>query len=328
MRTLAVGLVLLDHVLEMIGYKYQLSFHPYDWCAGRIGVLLFFVHTSLVLNFSMARLRLGGWQLVRTFLVRRAFRLYPLSILCVLIVFAFAVPTMPWRHDFSWNWGSLLSNLALTTNLTFTQPVLGPLWSLPMEAQMYVALPLLFLLLGASRNPWIAAAMWVAAVVAACVQPHISDRLNVAGFGPCFVAGVLSYTLSGRYQKRLPAGFWLPFLLAVTASYALLQNVVGGVYNPPLQWIFCLIIGLSIPAFQDSTSRLANLAAHAGAKYSYGIYLFHCISLWLGCIVLADTSPAVQWMVAISSAIAASVVCYHVLEKPAIDLGARLTRAR
>ena len=82
LRSVAVSLVLLDHVLETMSAEHPaLQFHPYDWCAGRLGVLMFFVHTSLVLNFSMARLRAGGLDLLRSFLVRRAFRLYPLSIL-------------------------------------------------------------------------------------------------------------------------------------------------------------------------------------------------------------------------------------------------------
>jgi peptidoglycan/LPS O-acetylase OafA/YrhL len=80
LRSIAVLLVLLDHVLDMVASKHHLRvFHDFIGYSGRLGVLLFFVHTSLVLNFSLAQLQTSGWQLVRTFFVRRTFRLYPLS---------------------------------------------------------------------------------------------------------------------------------------------------------------------------------------------------------------------------------------------------------
>jgi peptidoglycan/LPS O-acetylase OafA/YrhL len=331
LRSIAVCLVLLDHVLETIASKHPaLAVHPYDWCAGRLGVLLFFVHTSLVLNFSMYRLRLRGGALLRTFLIRRAFRLYPLSILCVLLVVALHVPTMPFNHDYQWRgWGGFLSNIALTMNLTFTQPVIGPLWSLPMEAQMYVALPLIFILLGSSRSPWTALSLWLLSCAVAWIQPGISDRANVLSFAPCFLAGVLAYTLSGRFSKRLASLGWIPFLAAILCAFAIVQNFVsGGTYNRPVSWLFCLALGFAIPAFRDSARPLMNdVAAHI-ARYSYGVYLFHCIALWVGCAVLASWPEAAQWTISLVLLVAMSVASYHLLEKPAMDWGARLSASR
>lgn len=55
LRNTAVTLVLLNHVLRIWGLKHGiLSFHDeFARSLGRLGVLLFFVHTSLVLNFSL-----------------------------------------------------------------------------------------------------------------------------------------------------------------------------------------------------------------------------------------------------------------------------------
>lgn len=329
LRSIAVCLVLLDHVLETISAKHPtLRFHPYDWCAGRLGVLMFFVHTSLVLNFSMARLRASGLNLLRSFLLRRAFRLYPLSILCALLVVALRVPDMPFHPEFVWHgWANLVSNLALTMNLTFSLPVLGPLWSLPIEAQMYVALPLVYILLGPTRSPRVAFALWLVSCGLAWIQPHYSDRLNVVGYAPCFMSGVLAYTLSGRSGKPVAALLWGPFLALGLLGFAMAQNfVVGGVYNRPLGWLFCLALGLAIPLFRDSGARTVNFMAAHLARYSYGIYLFHCIALWLGYAVLVRWPEPAQWTAAAAVGLLMAVASYHWLEKPAIDLGARLAR--
>jgi peptidoglycan/LPS O-acetylase OafA/YrhL len=212
-------------------------------------------------------------------------------------------------------------------NLTFTQPVLGPLWSLPIEAQMYVALPIIFLMLGPTRSPRVALILWVVAVAAAWVQPTFSDRLNVIGFAPCFIAGIVAYTLSGRYGTRVAALWWIPFLVATLGAFAVAQNFAdGGVYNRPLGWVFCLAIGLAIPLFRDSALTAVNSVANHVARYSYGIYLFHCIALWVGCTVLASLPETAQWTIAVAILVIMSVGSYHLLEKPAIDFGARLTR--
>ena len=59
---------------------------------GQFGVLLFFVHTSLVLMFSLERIERNKQELFITFYIRRLFRIYPLSIVCVSIIVLFHLP--------------------------------------------------------------------------------------------------------------------------------------------------------------------------------------------------------------------------------------------
>lgn len=328
-RGIAVLLVLLDHVLDVVASKHPLrGSHDYIGCSGRLGVLLFFVHTSLVLNFSLARLGTSGWELFRTFLVRRAFRLYPLSSVCILLVVLFGVPPTPLGHGaVSHSGDALFSNLALTTDLTDSVVFLGPLWTLPAELQMYVAMPILFMLLGRARSPWIALGLWLLAACVAWMQPEVVRRLSSIDFAPCFIAGIVAYTLSGRYARRIPGLLWMPVLLAMLSVFFIVQEAAPyGYTNMPLEWVFCLALGLIIPLFQGSPLATVNYMAHRLSRYSYGIYLFHAIALWVGCNVLGDWPEPMQWIVALALLSVLSVGSYHLLEKPAIDFGVRLTQ--
>lgn len=85
LRAIAVLLVLVQHLCK------RMYVDRIGWIAtsslGHFGVLLFFVHTSLVLMYSMDRSGLTGPSLLKNFYIRRIFRIYPLSILTVLVAF-------------------------------------------------------------------------------------------------------------------------------------------------------------------------------------------------------------------------------------------------
>ena len=73
LRASAVLLVFFSHVPYALGVKSGWDFDS----IGHYGVMMFFIHTSLVLSMSMARLEKQGNRMVRSFYIRRAFRIYP-----------------------------------------------------------------------------------------------------------------------------------------------------------------------------------------------------------------------------------------------------------
>ena len=87
LRSVAVLLVFFSHFFSLLlgkGEKWGFLFH-----LGQLGVLMFFVHTCLVLMWSLERSNFQGWRLFVSFYIRRAFRLYPLSVVCVLLAYCF-----------------------------------------------------------------------------------------------------------------------------------------------------------------------------------------------------------------------------------------------
>jgi peptidoglycan/LPS O-acetylase OafA/YrhL len=328
LRALAVLLVLTNHLLETLGEYLHVEFRPVDWYLGRLGVLMFFVHTCYVLMASLQRLPGSAWVMTRTFFIRRAFRIYPLAIVTIIIMVALSVPSLPWLTYDAPTVGEVVSNLTLTMNLTGSDLILDPLWTLPLELQMYLVLPGIFLFTNKVTNFGRVIALWSLSLVGAYFVAPLSERLVVATFGPCFMAGVIAYALRDRVAASLSARLWLPAILLLIGIYVAIEWVTPGIHHLALQAGFCLMLGLCIPLFRQSASEGFNRVAHVVARYSYGIYLFHCIALWIGYHGLALESEALKALVTLVTLVLMAAASYHWLEEPMVRLGARLTRAR
>lgn len=148
LRAFAVLCVYAGHLVTALGLARMGSL-------GRFGVVMFFIHTSLVLMQSLDRLEVvaqGKRQLLGAFWVRRFFPIYPLSVLVVLGVALWHVPPDPGA---AYQWigvRAFVANLLLMQNLTTAPDSLSPLWSLPLEVQMYLVLPFVHLLLRGRRS--------------------------------------------------------------------------------------------------------------------------------------------------------------------------------
>jgi peptidoglycan/LPS O-acetylase OafA/YrhL len=327
LRAFAVLAVVADHFVTMVATRVGAVVTPFVWHVGRVGVLVFFVHTSLVLMQSLARTPLSGWRLFTHFYTRRVFRIYPLSTLCTVVVLAFAVPRVPWELPTAWTRTEIVSSLLLVNNLTHTEAVVGPLWSLPYELQMYVLLPCLFLL--ARRMPFLgwAIGLFVASVIVGVVQPMVpgASRLDLARYGPCFVAGVVAYVGLLRVSPRLPGWTWPIAVLGLMSAYVAASLATGIVHSTWISWVFCGAVGLLIPTVRQVTSPLLVRTAHVIARYSYGVYLFHVIGVWLA-FAAVPQSVVVATGLGLLMTAAMAVFTYHAIEKPGIALGGRVAR--
>lgn len=203
----------------------------------------------------------------------------------------------------------LASNLLLVQNLTFSDSIVGPLWSLPIEVQMYLLLPFLFFW----RKPtvWALILLW-----GACgILGHFPQTVPALGWFTLllyvqnFLPGIIAYNLPDR--RMIPSYFWGPFILVLASLYTLSPSRRGGA-------ILCLLLGLTIPLFREITfSPLIRLSKWI-ATYSYGIYLAHSFCIWLALTVLHS------WALFVVMIVVLPVALYHGIEHPAIELGTRL----
>ena len=315
LRAVAVLCVFFAHLHDVCSGDHS----EISWHFGQMGVLIFFVHTSLVLMRSIQRMRLGGTSLFVSFYVRRWFRIYPLSVCCVLWAYASGItPEHVARH---WNIRELLTNLSLTQNLFYTDSMVGGLWTLPLEVQMYLVLPILFVLFRSRSLQWLFVLL-ILTIPVAMAQPAITGRLNVLGYVPCFLGGVLAWRIADLYGPVLSGGYWPAALIAVTPVWLLATRAQDMLYR----WGFCLALGLVIPWFRDISWRCLTYPAKVVAKYSYGIYLSHIAVMMFAFRDLRSHSSVVQWSVFVVLAVTVPLIAYHVVENPLILAGRNIVR--
>jgi peptidoglycan/LPS O-acetylase OafA/YrhL len=314
-------------VLSVVASHLMLLFQIAPWPLHRLGhwgVLIFFVHTSLVLMFSLERMKAANFgDLFAKFFTRRVFRIYPLSVLVVLIIWTLNLPVAHLAHGaFAGepvNPQLLASNLLLTQDITNSDSMLAPLWSLPFEIQMYLFLPLLFLAAMYSKGVAPLVVIWMVAVLTAVLTPAIGDFWD---YVPCFMGGIIAFKMSDKYKVKLPYYLWPVAIAVLSALYLLhLSNEQG--------WVVCLALGFFIPLFNEMPDGLVRRAAATIAKYSYGIYLAHFICLWFAFGYLHNVLPFwAQCMVFLVTFVVAPVALYHLVEHPFIVFGKWLTRSR
>ncbi len=324
-RSVAVLLVLADHVLETLGAFHGFDPTPVAWILGRAGVLLFFVLTSLVLLQSLERAARAGRSSTIGFYVQRAFRIYPLAWVCIALVLALRIPATSWSTEFvAPSAGMLLSNLALTMNLTYSQFVLSVLWTLPFELQMYLFLPFVHRALPGAATVRNAALLVALAVAIGVVQPHVAGRLSLAEFGPCFLAGALAFALARKATPRFAFAVLPLALAALLAGYVAVARQTAEVHPRWLQWSACLALGVLLPFVREPGSRAIRRISREIARYSYGIYLFHLVALYAGMNVLREHALPVQLGALLALLVGLPVLGHHLVEQPGIALGRRL----
>jgi peptidoglycan/LPS O-acetylase OafA/YrhL len=332
LRSFAVLLVVGFHLAKLFNWQPR-ALRVTDF--GLLGVMMFFVHTTLVLMFSLERLHAeSGQSLFVPFMIRRCFRIYPLAILVVAFAYSFHIPSDLQFGKFNLlhqSTGNLLANLLLIQNITQQKANPGILWSLPLELQMYVALPALFLFASWVRSWWGMIAFWWSAVALwfavgfftgmlplseGGIRSPAEALLKFTRFVPCFLPGIVAYKFWGQ-SKFLPASSWLMFLGVCCGLFLWL----AGKQPIEMGWFICLAIGLGVSFFREMRENLLARVAKRIARYSYGVYLLHYFAIWVGFVVCRGLGRGLQIATFVSVLIGLSVLLYHAVEAPMIAIG-------
>jgi peptidoglycan/LPS O-acetylase OafA/YrhL len=311
LRSFAVLFVVVPHLLLYTNRAYLVG-----W-AGLTGVCFFFVHTSLVLMWSLERDSHVG-----RFYVRRAFRIYPLWIAVFLLVVLVRIPiSPPFAPTFGFHlpqkreW---LAELFLAFNFRFGPNVVGASWTLPLEVDMYLLLPYLFFFVRGVRRLWPLLVL-DGFIIAWDIFQYPATDSTLPVCVPYFIGGVIAYQVSQKVRATLPAWAFPVFLFALAA----IGYRFGGYRS---NWVLALVLGLTLPHFRQMTWKPLLRCSHLVARYSYGIYLCHFIAIATGYYYLRGHGSAVKFGAFFATLVVLPVLFYHLLEEPMIRLGTKLAK--
>ncbi|MEO7998429.1 MAG: acyltransferase [Gemmatimonadaceae bacterium] len=330
LRAIAVLLVLAGHTLESFGKPPRFIM----WLS-IAGVQAFFVHTSLVLMSSLERDDAPdkpGW--VKRFYLRRALRIYPLVWAVIALVLVFKIPRglIPGSYEAP-TLATVLANVVLMQDVAGLPNLQIAMWSLPIEVQMYLVLPVCYLV-ARNRKSW--PTLLLIGVTVAGIFFYGWGRNNpahrVAGlwrfpvleYAPSFAMGILAYHL---LRKRVSGGkisshIWIPLIVAAIAASGAYYATNGYMWG--VRMAFCAVLGATIPFIRDTAPSMLTRVAHTIAVYSYGVYLLHMSALRLGFSYFKDQPFAFQCAAFVISLVVGCYIGHHLVEKPGIALGKRL----
>lgn len=327
LRALCVAFTLFNHIPG----------HP-EYLNGTVGVDGFFALSGfLITSLLSAEWQGSGRVRIRSFYIRRAFRIIPLYYTAFALYALVALALSVSGRDPARLAECKVAAPAVLAFLGEYRPAaagtfFGHSWTLGIEEKYYLVWPLLFVALQALRPRWRLAVL--ATLAAACwllLDPDVEAR----GYGGLAIGSFFGLLYADRTDPwRAP---WLAVrpplcVLLWCATYAITLVMPGGGIHVLLTLASALLIG----RVAESRGALARFLSQSILVFigrrSYGIYLIHVLIANAARLALARVPPEQAWLpifavTLVGAALLASIlkVC---LEDPLIRVGKRLSSLR
>ncbi|AEE50750.1 acyltransferase family protein [Haliscomenobacter hydrossis] len=250
---------------------------------GHFAVYSFFILSGFWVSKMFQEKYLPQQNPVRTYLISRFLRIYPLYLFLLLL----ALPVLYYEDagffqqesiwDYSLFW---LTNLGLLGQHLFGQSILVPAWSLDLEVQFYVLLPLLFYVLKQKKHfVYLFIVSSVAALLIYWFEVPFLNR-TVLYFLPFFLLGILMYLFDWKFSQSVVRLSWLITLGIVLLHYVFPANTVqdkNSLYN---EWLNCVLAVSIIPFIAHNVKQKSDAIDQTLGSLSYTVYLFHWVLIW------------------------------------------------
>ena len=290
MRGLAALFVVVNHVFLRAFPGYPVDHAPF-WAGwfiyGRFAVVVFIVLSGFSLALSPAR---HGWQLggASRFARRRALRILPAYYAALAFSLAVAWLVVPPPGQGVPDAKSVVVNGLLVQNLVDARTPDQSFWSIAVEAQLYVAFPLLLLMVRRWGAAVMVAAVTLVVATVGILAAHVS-RLEVVviqsppDLAALFAVGVVSAGIVGASAARR-SWPWPWLALAAAAPVVAMIGWRGSVWTlDRLFWVdlalgpavACLLVGLATGRPAALVRLLETRPIHRLGGFSYSLYLTH-----------------------------------------------------
>jgi peptidoglycan/LPS O-acetylase OafA/YrhL len=351
----------LDHlrafaIVFVFLFHYQFYGHP-EWeneigSFGWTGVDLFFVLSGfLIAGQLFSTIARGKSIAIKEFFIKRFFRIIP-PYLAVITLYAL-VPFLREREHFAalWKYLTFTFNFGLDLHQTGT---FTHAWSLCVEEQFYLILPLMFWLFNylkaGKKAIYLIAALFIGGFVIRYAGWHyfIEPQLSGDGIGAVWnefiyyptynrldglligvsIAGIYTFYphIKGKASKYSHVLMLTGFAILIVSYFVATPQASFST----TMWGFPLIsvgYGLVVAAVVSPGNVLYKLTSKITAQIatlSYGIYLIHKLMIHLTQNLLSatgmDKNSNLMMLCCVISSVAGALVLRYVVEKPSLKL--------
>jgi len=310
------------------------------------GVDLFFVLSGFLIVGILVDER-GAGNYLKVFYLRRACRILPLYFL-LLTLFVWLgtatglpAPSHQWLFGNPlpvWSYATFTQNIVMGLRGGFGAGFMSITWSLAVEEQFYLVMPLLVLLLGGRKLAWVLPLGLIAVPLmrlgfpgfhAYVNTPWRADPLLAGGCVALLVRSARFAALVRRNPRRLAVVGGV--LLAVVPLMILYPGCLG-VWD--LSWLAVsyslLVLAAALGMYSQVWVVLRYPALMWLGKLSYGIYMFHqaasgLLHGWLGkqAPQIANPRDMGITLLALLATLAAAWTSYRIFESPILRFGHR-----
>jgi peptidoglycan/LPS O-acetylase OafA/YrhL len=348
LRGVAILLVILVHVFQSQANIHRLLYSASDF--GKIGVQLFFFLSAYTLCLSYSSRK---EESVASFYIRRYFRIAPLYYTGIVIYYLVSSATklnlhMILSHHEVFTIGNVASNILFIHGLVpaANNTIVPGGWSIGTEMIFYLLFPAVYFVYSRLKRISTVVVIPFLMFLAASAFPVILQHFGIQPFSdlffyyfivnqlPVFALGMSYYFLEKAgylsFSKHASLLCFLVFIAgAYIGMYKLANNISLAVFLAGISFSFLFRF------FKESRLEIPLLAKIG--QLSFSIYIFHFLFAWplsyrIAELLSGRIYPYLIYLICYLTTLTLSIIVASVseklIERPGIELGKRIIRAR
>jgi len=291
------------------------------------GVPIFFVISGFLISKSWERA-----PSLRQYVRNRFLRIYPALWVClaISIIIFWSCGIRPWSASDFFSW-----ILSQATFFQFYNPdflryfgvgvINGSLWTIPVELQFYILLPVIALVAKRTQSVWVICLI-LSGLIMLGARYYMSDRellfqkllgVSLLPYLFYFIVGVVGRQLYEKFPFLFEGKFFVWAVVYVAWVTVEISYGIGGATGNHLNIISIFLIGMLTIGGVFSGRGLSSRILKQN-DLSYGIYIYHMPIVNL--LLFYELDGLKGFAISLVSSLVISILSWHLVESRALNL--------